>query len=107
MESSDDDVLTSILDRCNRDRVASILGATPQKWTSEGEGSAAVLVPLVTAEKGPSVLFTLRSRHVPPPKPSKVRCLNRVLSRLAGRVCIYRPIVHCTDLCNLLDLRNG
>ena len=39
MESSaaDHDALTSILDRCNRDRVASILGATPQKWTSEGE----------------------------------------------------------------------
>lgn len=68
MESStsvaDHDVLASVLDRCNRDRVASNLGATPQKWASEGEGSAAVLVPLVTAEEGPSVLFTLRSRHM-------------------------------------------
>ena len=65
MESSvaDHDELTSVLDRCNRDRVANVLGATPQKWTGEGEGSAAVLVPLVTAEEGPSVLFTLRSRH--------------------------------------------
>ena len=87
MESSvaDHDALTSVLDRCNRDRVANVLGATPQKWTGEGEGSAAVLVPLVTAEEGPSVLFTLRfPAHVPPPKPSKIRCLNTVLSMLGG-----------------------
>ena len=83
MESSDDDVLTSILDRCNRDRVASILGATPQKWTSEGEGSAAVLVPLVTAEKGPSVLFTLRSRH---------------MSRHRNQVRYGASIEYCLDL---------
>ena len=87
MESNavDYDALTSILDRCNRDRVASILGATPQKWTNEGEGSAAVLVPLVTAEEGPSVLFTLRSRHMS-------RHRNQVRYGASIEYCLYLPV---------------
>ena len=73
--------LTSILDRYNRDRVANILGATPQKWTSEGEVS-------LTAGNSRGRAFRPvhppLPAHVPPPKPSKVRCLNRVLSMLGG-----------------------
>ena len=36
----------------------------PEQWPEKGKKSAAVLVPLATVDRVPSILFTLRSRYL-------------------------------------------
>lgn len=57
----------SVLDVDNVARVIAKLTERDHKndeWPEPGMKSAAVLVPLVTVDKVPSVLFTLRSREL-------------------------------------------
>ena len=67
MEEEEMQLWNGVLDADHVKRVVSELTEKqnePKEWPEKDKRSAAILVPLTTVEGVPSVLFTLRSRHL-------------------------------------------